>query len=495
MTTSEAMPEQGQVSPACHQRCHQKRPQRLSVWHYRRNGIYYLRVRPRGCSTRSATVSLRTTDRPTAMTLSQDILQALALFHLDQPEASWGDLKARLLEVAHSNLGQAYNDDDLSAYDMIYEDLSLSLAEAAAKASLSVDQHKALGIGREIVKAAQARLKGNTAPLIGIVERLENADACAVLAAPVSPSLSVTLSTEPITFEALADLFINERRGNVEDSTLRAIQSNCRTLSSLLGDLDIRTHTRADMVTLKEKIADGRKPLTINKLLTQLSTVMDWAKNNGHIERAFDKGLKIERGAESDRKPFSAYQVATIMAYANGLPASDWKRWALSLGVLTGARIGELYQLTQADVKRIGEVTVIDINKDEQGKTLKNDFSVRQVPLVDGVHGFSLGAFLEWVAGEPGKLFKAKAHYFNKPLNDALREPLGLAAGSDQSFHSLRHSLVGLMKAAATPEVIAQSITGHSSGSITYDLYAGSQRVPVETLHAALRNAFEAVIR
>lgn len=429
------------------------------------------------------------------MTLSQDILKALALFHLDRPNANWGDLKARLLEVAHSILGQASNDDDLSAYDMIYEDLSVSLVEAAAKAPLSIVQHKALGIGREIVKASQERLKGNTKPLIGIVERLESVEPCQAPTERGALSLSVGAPTGPITFEVLAELFISERRGNVENSTLRAIQSNCRTLSSLLGDLDIKAHTRADMVTLKEKITEGRKPLTVNKLLTQLSTVMDWAKNNGHIERAFDKGLKIERGAESDRKPFSANQVATIMAYANGLPADDWKRWALSLGVLTGARIGELYQLTQADVKQVGEVTIIDINKDEQGKTLKNDFSVRQVPLVDGVHGFSLGAFLEWVAGEPGKLFKAKAHYFNKPLNDALREPLGLTAGSDQSFHSLRHSLSGLLKAAATPEVIAQSITGHSSGNITYDLYAGSQRVPVETLHAALRNAFEAVIR
>lgn len=489
MTTAATTPEQGQVSPTRHQRCHQKRPQRLSVWHYRRNGIYYLRVRPRGCSTRSVTVSLRTTDRPTAMTLSQDILQALALFHLDRPEASWGDLKACLLEVAHLILVQAYNDDDLSAYDMIYDDLALSLAEAAAKAPLSVNQHKALGIGREIVKAAQARLKGNTKPLIGIVERLENTETAASVA-QVGQPLSVATSSDPITFEALAELFISERRGNVEDSTLRAIQSNCRTLSSLLGDLNIRTHTRADMVALKEKVVEGRKPLTINKLMTQLSTVMDWAKNNGHIERAFDKGLKIERGAESDRKPFSRDQVATIMAHANSLPTSDWKRWALSLGVLTGARIGELYQLTQADVKQVGGITVIDINKDEQGKKLKNDFSVRQVPLIDGVHGFSLTAFLEWVAGEQGKLFKSKAHYFNKPLNDALREPLGLASGGDYSFHSLRHSLTGLLKAAATPEVIAQAITGHSSGTITYDLYAGSQRIPVGTLHAALCKAF-----
>ena len=140
----------------------------------------------------------------------------------------------------------------------------------------------------------------------------------------------------------------------------------------------------------------------------------------------------------------------------------------------------------------MGGITVIDINKDEDsGKTLKNDFSVRQVPLVDGAYGFSLVAFLEWVAGEPGRLFKAKAHYFNKPLNDSLREPLGLDAGGDQSFHSLRHSLSELLKAAATPEVIAQSITGHSSGNITYDLYGGDARVGVEKLHAALCAAFE----
>jgi integrase len=494
MTTVYAMPEQGQVSPASHQRCHQKRPQRLSVWHYRRNGIYYLRVRPRGCSTHSATVSLRTTDRPTAMTLSRDILQALAVFHLDRPEADWPPLKERLLEIAHDTLSGAHDDNSLSAYDMIYDDLSVSLSEAAAKAPLSVDQHKALGIGREIIKAAQERLKGNTKPLMGIIQRLETPESGRT-PPQASGFLSVNTSSEPISFEALAELFINERRGNVEDSTLRAIQSNCRTLTGLLGDLDIRNHTRADMVALKEKIVEGRKPLTVNKLLIQLSTVMDWAKNNGHIERAFDKGLKIERGAESARKPFSRDQVATIMAHANSLPASDWKRWALSLGVLTGARIGELYQLTQTDVKQVGGITVIDINKDEQGKTLKNDFSVRQVPLVDGAHGFSLEAFIVWVTGEPGKLFKAKAHNFNKPLNEALREPLGIAAGSDQTFHSLRHSLSGMLKAAATPEVIAQSITGHSSGNITYDLYAGSQRVPVDTLYDALRTAFEKAIR
>ena len=116
---------------------------------------------------------------------------------------------------------------------------------------------------------------------------------------------------------------------------------------------------------------------------------------------------------------------------------------------------------------------------------------MRLIPLVDRAYGFDLENFLEWVEANEGRLFKAKPHYFNKPLNDALREPLGLASGGDQSFHSLRHSLSGLLKAAAIPEVIAQSITGHSSGNITYDLYAGSQRVPVGTLHEALVKAFD----
>ena len=184
---------------------------------------------------------------------------------------------------------------------MIYDDLAASLAQAAAKAPLSVDQHKALTIGREIAKAAQARLKATPPPSSGSLSALKLLSLVARHYPHTSASLSVSAPSDPISFEELAELFIKERRGNVEESTLRAIQSNCRTLSGLLGDLDIRTHSRADMVGLKEKLMDGRKPLTINKLLTQLSSVMDWAKNNGHIERAFDKGLKIERGAVSGR--------------------------------------------------------------------------------------------------------------------------------------------------------------------------------------------------
>lgn len=487
------MPEQGQVSPACHQRCHQRPAQDLSIWHYRRAGIYYLRVRPRGCSSRSFTLSLRSTDRPTAMQFSKDILTTLAAFHLDRPEATWEELRERLYEIAHDDLTARLTEESRSAYMSIYNDMCGHLAEASSLGRFTLPQQKALGMAQKVLRAAQERMDGRPEDLVRLVEDLS----CGT-PVPLSSALSVSSSQrplnddQPLTFEALSTLFIKERQGNVTDSTLRAIASNCRTLTGLIGDLDLKTHTRADMVALKEKVMEGRKLLTVNKLLTQLSTVLTWATNNGYLERSFEKGLKIERGAESTRKPFSRDQVATLMTHANSLPTDDWKRWALSLGVLTGARIGEIYQLTQADVRTEDGVTFIDINKDENtGKSLKTSSSVRLVPLVDEAYGFSLAAFLEWVAGEPGRLFKQKEHYFNKPLNEALREPLGLEAGGDLTFHSLRHSLSGLLKAAATPEVIAQSITGHSSGTITYDLYGGTERVDVKVLHEALKKAFD----
>jgi len=458
-------------------------------YHYRRSGRYYLRLRPQGTAKGFFTLSLRTTDKATAMTISKDILTTLKAYHFDNPEATWDELRERLIDIAESCLTMAHGDSSLVAYEMINDEHHEALREASAKMPLSVNQQRAVGKALEIVEAAQERLKGRPGKLVGIVRDLK-AEACSTSVA-LSPSLSVLPSGEPTTFETLSGLYLAERKGNVTATTHKSVTSACRTLSGLLGDLNLKTHTRADMVALKEKIIDGRKPLTSNKLLTQLSTVMSWAVNNGFLERSFDKGLKIERGAESTRKPLTQDQVITIMDHANGLAIDDWKRWALSLGVLTGARIGEIYQLNKEDIKQVDGITVIDINKDENGgKTLKNSFSVRQVPLVDGAYGFSLQTFLEWVNANEGRLFKAKEHYFNKPLNEALREPLGLKAGSDQSFHSLRHSLSGLLKAAATPEVIAQSITGHSSGNITYDLYAGSQRVPVGTLHEALVKAF-----
>lgn len=349
-------------------------------------------------------------------------------------------------------------------------------------------------------KAPTEQLAGNRMLLemAGSIKGLEQEP----LDAPTAPTMSQSVSApegtradapgfhnegRPLTFRTLADLYIAERQGNVTEGTMKSIRTDCNILSAALGGLNMRTHTRADMVALKAKVVEGRKDLTINKVLTRLSTVCTWAVNSGYLDKTYEKGLKLAN-AESGREAFSSEQIEPLMAHANSLAESDWKRWALSLGVITGARIGELYQLNKRDIREAGGVWVMDVNNEGE-KTLKNKHSVRCVPLTDGAYGFDLMAFLAWAERSKGRLFTAKEHYFNKPLNDLIRSTLGLESGANQTFHSLRHNLAGSLRAVETPAATAQDILGHSSGSISYDLYGAGSSVAVERMAKALKLA------
>lgn len=456
-------------------------------YHYRRSGRYYLRLRPQGAAVGFFTLSLRTTDKATAMTISQDILKTLKAFHFDNPASTWEELRERLTDIAEFALTMAHGDSSLVAYEMIHDEQIAALREASAKMPLSVNQQRAVGKAVEVLEAAQERLQGRPGKLAAIVRELRG-ESCSSSMAP-SSSLSVNASAaEPLTFKTLAESYIAERKDHVEPGTMRDIKSSCAALGAAFGDLDLRTHIRVDMVAARDKLLEDYKGSTVKKLMTRLSTIMDWAKNNGHLDRSFDKGLKPSKDAESSREAFSTEQVVALMAYANSLPVDDWKRWALSLGVITGARIEEIRQLSKVDIKEVSGHWVIDINRND-GKTAKTKHSIRVVPLVDGAHGFDLKAFQAFAESSNRGLFDLSAGRFSEVLNGTLREVLGLKADRIQTFHSLRHSLGGALKAAGVPDGTAEAILGHSSGSISYDLYGAGSGVQVGLMAEAISKA------
>jgi integrase len=280
---------------------------------------------------------------------------------------------------------------------------------------------------------------------------------------------------------------MEERKDDLTGSTLKNLKASCRTISGLLGELDLKTHTRAHMLALRESLKEGRKVSTVNKILTHLSTVMSWAEANAYIDKAFDKKLQILKGAESGRKEFSPAQVAALMDYANKLPADDWKRWALSLGVVSGARIGEIYQLTSKDIVEVQGFLVMDINTNDE-KTIKNKFSIRKVPLV-AAYGLDLEALKAFAEAASGELFTRSSSGFEQMLNQLIRDVLGTKTNTGLSFHSLRHHLSGALKASEAPLGISQEITGHSSGSITYDLYGAAGVVKISRMAEVLKTA------
>ena len=454
-------------------------------YHYRRSGRYYLRLRPQGTAKGFFTLSLRTTDKATAMTISQDILSTLKAYHLDNPEASWDELRERLLDIAEYSLTMAHGDSSLVAYEMINDEHHQALREASAKLPLSVNQQRAVSKALEIIEASQERMKGRSGNLVEIVKGLKD-ESCGTSLA-LSPSLSVS-SSERLTFKALSALYLDELKDNVTPGTMRDAKSSCKEIAEILGDLDLKTHTREDMKKLREKLFEGRKASTVKKILTRLSTVMKWAVNNDYIAKALTEGLKPTKGADSSREAFSQDQVKALMAHAKTLPVDAWQRWALSLGVITGTRIEELRQLTKADVKQVGDVWVIDINRND-GKTAKTKNALRVIPLTDGAYGFDLKAFLEFVQGADSRLFVLGAGRFSELLNGLIRDVLSVKADRTQTFHSLRHSLAGALKAAEIPVGTAESILGHASGSISYDLYGAGSAVEVGRMAEALKTA------
>jgi integrase len=419
------------------------------------------------------------------MTISQDILSTLKAYHLDNPEASWDELRERLLDIAEYSLTMAHGDSSLVAYEMINDEHHQALREASAKLPLSVNQQRAVSKALEIIEASQERMKGRSGNLVEIVRGLKD-ESCGT-SVTLSPSLSVS-SSERLTFKALSALYMEERKDSIQASTMRDVRSSCEAIATILGDLDLKAHTREDMKNLRDKLLEDRKPSTVKKLLTRLSTVMDWAVHNGYLDKSFDKGLKPTKGAESSREAFSQDQVKTLMAHAKTLPVDAWQRWALSLGVIAGTRIEELRQLTKADVKQVGDVWVIDINRND-GKTAKTKNALRVIPLTDGAYGFDLKAFLEFVQRADSRLFALGAGRFSELLNGLIRDVLGVKADRTQTFHSLRHSLAGALKAAEIPVGTAESILGHASGSISYDLYGAGSAVEVGRMGEALRAA------
>ncbi|MFK3774104.1 tyrosine-type recombinase/integrase [Pseudomonas sp. NPDC089406] len=311
----------------------------------------------------------------------------------------------------------------------------------------------------------------------------------------------ISTATEPVanplTFDVLSQLYMADRGGEQKPTTLKETNLCHKVITEHLDGLDLRNHSRADLVEFRERLSEGRMPSTVNKLIVKLSAVFAWAVENGHLSKTYDKKLKLTKGVESTRKAFSQLQVRKLMDYANGLPEESWKRWLLSLGIITGGRLKEICQLTAGDVVTIESGCVaIHINEVGEGKSIKNKQSERLVPLTDGAYGFDLAAFLRYVdyARRSGSGSLAQIAY--RPSGEwvnqqAIPAALGESYERGLVFHSLRHSLASLMQAKGVPTTHAQAVMGHSSGTITFDVYGAG--VPVDTIAKLLSELFKGV--
>ncbi|MDM6719498.1 site-specific integrase [Escherichia coli] len=429
-------------------------------------------------------------------------------FMLDRPEVSLQELTEHLRSMAEQFLTDASDDywNGLEVATLVDE--KSNLKELAATQALSLDQQKGIRLALEVLTAAQQRVDtGDTSGLIDIVMnnpmdystigdfssilKNEQGDRPVVFTQERQPS---------VVFSSLVSSLLAEKVQTLKSSSYKDLSSSLNTVSRFLPE-NMDLMSRSEWLAVRDSmLATEVRPSTINKLLTKAKMCLDYGLMNGQLEgRNPIERMKLTKDTDSKRRAFtdeelerllvrveSEYQFTRHTAHTT----SEARRWASLVSVVTGARSAEVCHLTKRDIVTLDNGLVcIDINEDGDGKSVKNKHSVRLVPLTDGACGLDLKSFLSWVDTQPdeGPLFgmtpSAYSNWFNsRVLTEALPD------ATDVSLHSLRHWLATRMKERGVNLVDAQGILGHSSQSITYDLYGKGHAVGrlAEVLKTAL---------
>ncbi|HFS2890693.1 TPA: site-specific integrase [Escherichia coli] len=466
----------------------------------RANGRYTIRFRLKGQTTPFLSVSTRSTDRRVATMRQRELAATAKAFMLDRPEVSLQELTDHLRSMAEQFLTDASDDywNGLEVATLVDE--KSNLKELAATQALSLDQQKGIRLALEVLTAAQQRVDtGDTSGLIDIVMNNPTdystiCDSLAILSNEqgVSPEV-FTQERQPevaiCSFSELVSSLLAEKVQTLKSSSYKDLSSSLNTVSRFLPE-DMDLMSRSEWLAVRDAmLASEVRPSTINKLLTKAKMCLDYGLMNGQLEgRNPIERMKLTKDIDSKRRAFTDEELERLLVRVEAEyqftrhtahTTSEARRWASLVSVVTGARSAEVCHLTKRDIVTLDNGLVcIDINEDGDGKSVKNKHSVRLVPLTDGACGLDLKSFLEWVDMQPdeGPLFgmtpSAYSSWFNSRV---LTEALG--DSQDVSLHSLRHWLATRMKERGVNLVDAQGILGHSSQSITYDLYGKGHAV------------------
>ncbi|HGX0061114.1 TPA: site-specific integrase [Escherichia coli] len=473
----------------------------------RANGRYTIRFRLKGQTIPFLSVSTRSTDRRVATMRQRELAATAKSFMLDRPDVSLQELTEHLRSMAEQFLTDASDDywNGLEVATLVDE--KSNLKELAATQALSLDQQKGIRLALEVLTAAQQRVDtGDTSGLIklidGGVSQLTDdnnhtdystiGDSTSILKNEQGdrPAVFTQEPQSSVVFSSLVSSLLAEKVQTLKTSSYKDLSSSLNTVSRFLPE-DMDLMSRSGWLAVRDSmLASEVRPSTINKLLTKVKMCLDYGLMNGQLEgRNPIERLKLTKDIDSKRRAFTDEELERLLVRVEAEyqftrhtahTTSEARRWASLVSVVTGARSAEVCHLTKRDIVTLDNgLTCIDINEDGDGKSVKNKHSVRLVPLTDGACGFDLKSFLEWVDTQPddgGPLFgmtpSAYSSWFNSRV---LTEALG--DSQDVSLHSLRHWLATRMKERGVNLVDAQGILGHSSQSITYDLYGKGHAV------------------
>ena len=234
-------------------------------------------------------------------------------------------------------------------------------------------------------------------------------------------------------------------------------------------------------------------PASVNGYMNKFRAVMNFAANEGWIEKNPAKGLQvIDRVRRRDKRlPFSAEQLRLIFdAPIYRGCVDDWagystpghahprrgRFWVPLIALFSGMRMNEICQLHAADIHRLDGVDCFFVTEgpsdSDNGKRLKTAASERFIPVHPTLVDLGFMTFVEErrAAGAVrlfSELQKSSTGYYSDPFSKWFRRFLQ-RAGADRPktcFHSFRHCYRDALREAHIEHEVALALGGWSSGS------------------------------
>ncbi|ALD13135.1 tyrosine-type recombinase/integrase [Clavibacter capsici] len=231
-------------------------------------------------------------------------------------------------------------------------------------------------------------------------------------------------------------------------------------------------------------VAAGRGATTVRRIIAVVQGSLRAAYDDHLIELNPAAGVKLPRVETKDFEPWKPEQVGRFLDVAG-----EHRLGAMfELAMFTGLRRGELLGLRWTDVDLTQRLLVVQNNRTQAGADIvetspKTRTGRRTVDLGDRASGALLAWKLTQRAEEDvwGDAYERSGYVFTyedgsplKPqyatrLFDKLRVQAGLPK---MTFHGQRHEAASLMIDAGEDLAIVSKILGHSSVSVTSDIYA-----------------------
>lgn len=335
-------------------------------------------------------------------------------------------------------------------------------------------------------------------------------------------------------------------RKRIEGKKIKEIESDKRIVEEfieIVGDIDFSTITKKEVshyIDVQTKLPPNRKkspkyrdltikevmglnlsqkeiqtPQNINKRITKLSVFGNWGVRQGLLITNPFSGMKFSvKKQPHTRQPFTAGELRIIFKpetylkwtihfshpyrkdrVSNHLPYY----WVFLLGIFSGMRTNEMYQLRLIDIKKQKNIWFIFVEDTEETK-VKTENAIRKVPLHPQL--IDLG-FIDYMTAQKkskrGRLFwelsedrDGFASHVSRHYNQRFLPAVGVWKKYTKVLYCTRHTFINKLYSEMVDENVIKVLIGHEK-EFTMKHYGGDPFTPERLLEEISKVSYSGI--